>query len=416
MRILYLTSFFHHPLLGGSQRHYFFARELAKRHEVVLLSCARGPVPVEALADVASFATEVGVFEERPRNGSRIARLRAAKQAREQLMADVRRRVGSDTFDVAVVHGDVLAPVLECLGPVPPVYDLCDATSMRLLGSLRYGSRLKAPAYASGYLQLRRLEQRLVRSVEYHSFISPRDRDAVEQASPRSAIIPNGIDVDYWTPAHDEAPVTPRVVFTGVMRYAPNVDAALQLIDLVLPRLAERIPDVELAIVGREPKQRLLDRAATPGVTVTGSVDDMRPYLDSSTVFAAPIRFGAGMQNKVLEAMAMELPVVATSLVADGLRLEDGTAPPIVVADGPDEFAAAVAELTASPDRCRALGRSGRAYVAEHFDWTGSAAKLEELCIAAARGAKEREDAPGRPAASRGTGFRGSSTTSHSIM
>jgi len=416
MRILYLTSFFHHPLLGGSQRHYFFARELAKKHEVVLLSCARGPVPVEALADVASFATEVGVFEERPRNGSRIARLRAAKEAREQLMADVRGRVGSDTFDVAVVHGDVLASVLECLGRVPPVYDLCDATSMRLLGSLRYGSRLMAPAYASGYLRLRRLEQRLVRSVEYHAFISPRDRDAVEQATPRSAIIPNGVDVDYWTPARDKASGTPRVVFTGVMRYAPNVDAALQLIDRVLPRLAERIPGVELTIVGREPKQRLLDRAAVSGVTVTGSVDDVRPYLDSAAVFAAPIRFGAGMQNKVLEAMAMELPVVATSLVADGLRLDDGTAPPIVVADGPDEFAAAVAELIASPERCRALGRSGREFVAEHFVWKASAAKLEELCFAAARGAKEREDVSGLPAASRGTGLPGSSTTSHTVM
>ena len=416
MRILYLTAFFHHPLLGGSQRHYFFARELAKRHEVVLLSLARGPVPANALADVASFAAEVGVFEERPRNGSRIARLWAAKQAREQLLADVRRRVVSESFDVAVVHGKLLAPVLECLGPVPPVYDLCDATSMRLLGSLRYGSRLKAPAYASGYLQTRRLEQRLVRDVEYHAFISPRDRDAVEEASPRSAIIPNGVDVDYWTPARDGAPGTPRVVFTGVMRYAPNEDAALQLIDHVLPHLVDRIPGLEVAIVGREPKQRLLDRAATSGVAVTGAVDDVRPYLDSSTVFAAPIRFGAGMQNKVLEAMAMELPVVATSLVADGIRLDDGTTPPIVVADRPEELAAAVAELIASPERCRALGRAGREYVGEHFVWTVSAAKLEELCIAATRGAKEREDAPGRPAASRGTGLRGSSTTSHSIM
>ena len=287
---------------------------------------------------------------------------------------------------------------------------------MRLLGSLRYGSRLMAPVYASGYLRLRRLEQRLVRTVEHHSFITPRDRDAVEQASPRSVIIPNGIDVDYWTPAHDEAPVPPRVVFTGVMRYAPNVDAALQLIDRVLPRLAERIPDVELTIVGREPKQRLLDRAATPGVTVTGSVDDVRPYLDSSTVFAAPIRFGAGMQNKVLKRWPwsfrswqhLSLPMGSGSTTEPRLR---SWLPTVL-----DEFAAAIAELTASRDRCRALGRSGRAYVAEHFEWTGSAAKLKELCIAAARGAKEREGAPGWPAASRGTGFRGSSTTSHSIM
>src|SRR5206468_215326 len=127
------------------------------------------------------------------------------------------------------------------------------------------------------------------------------------------------------------------------MEYPPNTDAALYLIEEILPLVQRTVPAAQALIVGRDPPARLRSAGQRPGVTVTGFVDDVRPYLERATVFAAPLRFGAGIQNKVLEAMAMEVPVVASPLAADGLRTEDGAQPPLDVARTTEEFADRIA-------------------------------------------------------------------------
>jgi glycosyltransferase involved in cell wall biosynthesis len=144
------------------------------------------------------------------------------------------------------------------------------------------------------------------------------------------------------------------------------------------------VPDAELYIVGRDPSPRLRERAArTPGATVTGFVPDVRPWLERAAVAAVPMRYGSGVQNKVLEAMAMELPVVTTSLVAAGLRVAGGEAP-VVVADDVREFAEAVVKLLAQEQERSRLASAGRRFVLEHYDWSRSAARLERMCAAAA--------------------------------
>jgi len=122
------------------------------------------------------------------------------------------------------------------------------------------------------------------------------------------------------------------------MHYAPNVDAAFHLIRDVFPVVRVEIPDAQLHIVGRDPTPELRAAQNVPGVTIIGFVEDVRPWLEGATVFASPIRFGAGIQNKVLEAMAMELPVVASTVAADGLRTNEGTMPPVDIADDPSQW------------------------------------------------------------------------------
>src|SRR5262249_35119838 len=129
------------------------------------------------------------------------------------------------------------------------------------------------------------------------------------------------------------------IAFTGAMDYPPNTDAALYLVETILPLVQRAIPDARALIVGRDPPARLARAGQRPGVTVTGFVDDVRPYLEQATVFAARLRSGAGIQNKVLEALAMELPVIASPLAADGLRTEDGQTPPAQIVRGVQEFA-----------------------------------------------------------------------------
>jgi glycosyltransferase involved in cell wall biosynthesis len=163
------------------------------------------------------------------------------------------------------------------------------------------------------------------------------------------------------------------------MDYAPNVDAAVRLVTAILPLVQAEFPTARVAIVGRDPSAEVTALGARPGVTVTGFVDDVRPYLDAAAVFAAPIRFGAGIQNKVLEAMAMEVPVVASPLAADGLRTEDGQVPPIEIARGPEAAAARIVEgLRAAADG-RPPAAEARDYVAEHFVWSRSADRVEAL-------------------------------------
>jgi glycosyltransferase involved in cell wall biosynthesis len=142
--------------------------------------------------------------------------------------------------------------------------------------------------------------------------------------------------------------------------------------------------------VGRDPKPRLAAAGAQPGVQVTGFVDDVRPFLERAAVFAAPLLFGAGIQNKLLEAMAMAVPVVASPLAADGLRTGDGGMPPLQTADDAAAFAAALAARLAAAQRDPTPDFAARQYVEEHFRWETNAAALEQVLHRVADAARRR--------------------------
>lgn len=168
------------------------------------------------------------------------------------------------------------------------------------------------------------------------------------------------------------------------MDYAPNEDAALYLTDEILPLLRQSSPDIEVIIIGRDPTPALIDRSKRhPEVTVTGYVDDMRPYLEQATIFAAPVRYASGQQNKIQEALAMEIPVVTTSIVAAGVQAEGGQEAPVYVADGAQAFADSVIDLLEKPEERLRLASLGRQYAEEHYDWSRSAEHLERMCYAA---------------------------------
>jgi glycosyltransferase involved in cell wall biosynthesis len=163
------------------------------------------------------------------------------------------------------------------------------------------------------------------------------------------------------------------------MDYPPNTDAALYLIEEILPLVRHSIPAAQALIVGRDPPLQLLRAGERPGVTVTGFVDDVRPYLEQATVFAAPVRFGAGIQNKLLEAMAMEVPTVASPLAAGGLRAEDGQQAPLHVAENRRRFAELISRKLVERLSDSAPDAEARRFVAANFSWSRSAAKLEQV-------------------------------------
>jgi polysaccharide biosynthesis protein PslH len=397
MKILYLTPFVQHPAMKTSFRHYYFLRELARRHHITLLTPTKSPVPMEVLDELRTQAEQVLIIDAvRPPRKTRRPLFSAAYEVGRKAQQLVRHRamiremrktflrlVREEQFDLVIFHGHSIFRVIDGCKAPPVVLDCCDARSARLRGRMRHAALHTRPLHWLRYLHARHVERRMVQSSPHVAFISCRDRDAILGPSSCAPVIPNAVDLEYWHRSSASAdPAT--IMLHGGMDYRPNVDAALHLMRSVLPRLHAFRPDVRLLIVGRDPLPDLSDAAAAmAGVVVTGAVSDVRPYLQRATVYAAPLRFGAGQQNKLLEAMAMGVPVVTTSNGADGLRV-GAELPPVIVEDDVDAFVAGIVRLLDDGAERDRLAASGRAYIAEYFAIDRSVRVLEDMCIAAA--------------------------------
>jgi glycosyltransferase involved in cell wall biosynthesis len=384
MKILYLLPAVTHPTMRGELRHYHFLRQLSQRHEISVVALSRTPITSDAMDELRSSARRVSIssVDVPERNGAQAWRRRYEKRRRvheafARMRDELRQLVGSEAFDVGLVYGVDLEPVVSELRGLPVVADLCDAQSERIRQSLRFVSPIERAWQLASLWRTRRAERRLIRRAQHVTFVSGRDLDALPSAADHGGVIPNGVDAHYWSRSVPSVSAH-RFVFTGVMDYGPNADAGLYLVNEILPRVRSVLPDATLTIAGRNPASGL--RAAATrigGVEVTGYMDDLRPALEDASVFAAPLRFASGTQNKILESMAMELPVVTSTVAAEGLRVSGAGAPPVLVADRADSFAGAVIDLFRSADRRRQLAAQGRAYVRSHFDWEHGAAQLE---------------------------------------
>ena len=403
MKILYLTPAFQHPSMRGPTRHYYFIQELSKRHEITLLALSRTPIAPEAMQEMSNYTKKIMTF---PLNGDggtlpvrllgsvpkvggryrQYARHQASLMAMKVAFQDLSRR---EKFDLVLFHGKSMFKVIADWNELPLVVDFCDATSMRVLSKMEYAGKKLFPLLAMRYLQIRQIERRLVSKSPFLAFVSWRDREFVMGQPPAGEVVPIGVDHQFW---QRKGPLSQSktLIFTGVMNYAPNDDAATYLIDRVLPIVRRAVPEIEVLIVGRDPSAALKSKAHEhDGVDVTGFVDDLRPYLERAVIFAAPMRFGSGVQNKVLEAMAMQVPVVTTPIVAAGLRVDGANVPPVQVAQGAEAFAQKIITLLADVPEQAHLAKAGREFVKNHFVWERSARKLEELCLRAANnGAK----------------------------
>jgi glycosyltransferase involved in cell wall biosynthesis len=386
MRVLYLTNGFPFPLTSGYLRHYHLIRELAAWHRITLLSVVGPSFRGEHVEALRPYTERVLTFRSTGRGRSQVGKALAwgratlLGQSPERAMrAAIRQLLAEERFDAVLFSGKETLTAIDGLHTPPVVADFTDAASQRLRGQIAVSGGFKRLALYGKLIRVRRLERRILARAAHGLFASARDRDAVVGGPhPAMTVVPNGVDTAYW---QRRAPRLGQrtLVLTGAMNYAPNVDAALHLIRDILPLVQREIPDARALIVGHSPRPALVAEGQRPGVTVTGFVDDVRPYLEEATVFVAPLRFGAGIQNKLLEALAMELPVIASPLAAQGLCTEDGAQPPLRVASTPAEFAAAIcAELRAraadpAPDA------EARRFVTVHFDWRVSARRVHEV-------------------------------------
>jgi glycosyltransferase involved in cell wall biosynthesis len=234
------------------------------------------------------------------------------------------------------------------------------------------------------WLQWRRLrsyEARVCQLADRVLACSAADASALKRLVPglQVVVVPNGVDISHYEPG-DVAPAPLRdqaLVFTGKMDFRPNVDAVLWFCSQVWPLVRQSEPDAQFYIVGRDPHPRLGPLTGMPGVTLTGFVDDIRPYIAAACVYVVPLLTGGGTRLKVLEAMAMGKALISTRLGCEGIDAQPGR--DLVLADEAGEFALQVVALLRDASRREALGRAARTFVERYFDWPIVTAPLEQV-------------------------------------
>jgi glycosyltransferase involved in cell wall biosynthesis len=247
-------------------------------------------------------------------------------------------------------------------------------------------SRLLRAFFDAQHRRMLRFEGQALSRFDRVLAVSDADRDTFARLYPDAArgpidVVPTGVDTEFFAPRPRSA--ANRLVFTGSMDWIPNEDAMTFFCRDVLPLVRAEEPRVRLTIVGRAPSAAVRGLAADPRIEVTGRVDDVRPWVGDATVYIVPVRIGGGTRLKIFEAMAMNKAIVSTRVGAEGLPVVHGRH--LLLADSPDEFAAAVIRLLRSRDLRSELGAAARALVVDHHDWGAVAQSLDgALCEAAA--------------------------------
>jgi sugar transferase (PEP-CTERM/EpsH1 system associated) len=398
-RILFLTPQLPYPPQQGTAiRNYNLIAQVAQRHEVHLLSFVDPSHPTTDLGPLREWCASVRSIPAPLR--STLQRLRTVATSR---LPDIAHRLSSTAFrqalgatlqgipmDVLQVEGLEMAPHGLWSQTLPGAPRLVfDAHNAEFLLQQRiFQADVCQPPRWLGALysliqwqRLRRYEALVCRRAERVIACSPADADALARLVPglHAAVVPNGVDPQ----SYRAGGVTPAslgkqaLVFTGKMDFRPNVDAILWFCAQVLPRIRQTAPQAHLYVVGKNPHPRLACLATQPGVTLTGYVEDVRPYIAAAEVYVVPLLTGGGTRLKVLEAMAMGKALVSTTLGCEGIPAVSGR--DLVVADSAADLATQVLALLGNAARREQLGRAARAFVEQHFDWQTVTAPLEEV-------------------------------------
>lgn len=379
MAILFLAPTLPSPLTGGgSLRMYHLVRFLGERFEVDLVTPHRDE-PETEVERLRPYCRHIDRIPASPGAGRRRL-LRLGPYAVDPgLTRAVRERL--DNGD----HVAIQAEKAAMLPHVPRESDLplvLDIWAYGLVGPRRELRRQRGlGARARSLLQLARF-------AFFDAFCWPethkvlvvsefdRQRCAAQRPGRDLLLVPNGVDCQAFTPGATPDSGPPRLVFTGDMGFSPNVEAAEVLARRIFPIVRQSHPDIELALVGRRPGARV-QALEGDGVIVTGEVPEMQPWLRDASVYVAPMKTGAGTCTKILEALAVGLPVVTNPLGMEGIEATHGENALVLETD--EEIAAEVTDLLHDAGRRRRLGQAARRLVEERYDWPRCLAPLEPL-------------------------------------
>jgi polysaccharide biosynthesis protein PslH len=379
MKILLISRCPPFPLHFGDRLIvYHLAEELeARKHEIDLLAFTSRREDWDEQGNYDQRFDCVELIEEPKRTALDYVRRQLAPASRFPRRAEdawspemwraIERRLAAEQYDVAHLFGGVqvyeYAHALDSLPTIITPYESYSLYLRRVVDNEKGVSRVLARAQ---WQLARAFERWMFAPFRRAVVVSERDRDELLALNPalRVEVIPNGVDI-YEFRARPTERLSDTLLFTGNYEYAPNIDAALRLATEILPQVRARVPDIKLWLVGNAPPPEL-QALASDTVKVTGRVPDIKPYLARATAFVCPLRLGAGIKNKVLEALAMGCPVVATPLSVDGIHITDGH--DALIADE-GAFVEAIVRLLHDANLRTQLSTNGRQLIEQHYSW-----------------------------------------------
>jgi polysaccharide biosynthesis protein PslH len=402
MNILFISHRFPYPPIGGAKvRAFHMIRHLSERgHQVHVCSLARSAQEAEEAEGIASYceAFEVSRVREAAQTllmaGSLFTPLSASEAYfhSSDLQGRITRLLKEKRWDLIIVYCSSVARYVEDVVDTPKLLDFCDMDSQKWLEYVKYK---RSPVSWGYWLEGRKMlaaEKRIARKFDLGTVATVAEQQTLDSYATGllSDWFPNGVDTDFFTPG-DEVYDENTISFIGRMDYYPNEECMVAFCADVLPLIRAERPAIRLLIVGAEPSAGVRKLGDLPGVTVTGSVPDVRPYVRGSALTVAPLNIARGTQNKILEAMAMGVPVVTSSIAARGVDAE--AEKHFLVADTPKDYARKIVRILSDRVERQRLAEAGRARMLSHHTWNRAMQRLDgiiERCLSGFQDSKSK--------------------------
>ena len=377
---------------GAKLRNYHLARVLAERARIRLLAFTDHEQSFAGLENPYEQVTAVRrspgyTFSKILRGAFGRTPLPVLNYTTNTMKQTLERILGENDFDIVQVesiHLMTYLPIITMAQQRPLM--ICDWHNIESELMSRYSERepnILKRAYAGKTARLMsQFERRAMHEFDAHIAVSQRDAQQLRNlnSDARVFVIENGVDTAYYEEAAfsgaNAAGKPNRIVFVGSMDYHANIDGAVSFARDVWPGLRDRHPELMFTIVGRDPAPEVRALATNPGIEVTGTVDDVRPSYREALAAVVPLKVGGGSRLKILEAMAAGVPVVSTTLGAEGLDVHDGE--DILIADTNEQLAEKIVSVIESEELRQRLSAGGRALVSERYDWSRLGANLFE--------------------------------------
>ena len=387
MRILVVCHRFPYPpARGGKIRPFNIIRHLSQNHRVTVASLARSDEEAAQGEGIAPYCERYLMETIRPLGAwarawaylptatpSSMGFFHSAALARR-----IQEEVAREAFDLIFVHCSSVAPYVESLRGPHKVMDFGDMDSQKWLTYAQVRSFPLSLGYSIEGRKMERAEARIARQFDLCTCTTRAELESLRSLDHQtpSDWFPNGVDLEKFHPS-EEPYGRDRICFIGRMDYYPNQEAVLRFCRDILPRLQAARPGLEFLVVGAAPSAEIRKLGERPGITVTGTVPNVQPYVQGSCLTVAPLDIARGTQNKILESLAMGVPVVTSDLAAQGVDVVPGEH--LLAAREPDAFAEAVLRLLESEEERRRFAEAGRRRVETHHSWPASMAKLDGI-------------------------------------
>ena len=377
MKLLYLTHRCPYPPNKGDRiRCFNILKHLAKQHEVHLAFPAFSYHEIEQSAHCKAYAKSVTTIYINPH----IAMIRCllGLLSKQPLTTQyfyskkLKETIQHQDFDVALVDCSSMARYVIDVER-PKIIDFVDIDSDKWRFYSQHAWPPKSIIYSMEHKRLQLFENYISKQFNFCLIVSKNEKKLLH-SDENVVIIPNGIDLEFFVPTAQQSNNT--LIFTGAMNYLPNIDGVFHFHRAIWPLIKEHIQDIRFIVAGMSPPHKI--RAlASADTTITGFIPDVREYLVQATVCVVPLRIAKGIQNKILEAMAMGIPVVATTAANNGIGARDKQH--LLVADSPDDFARSVLMLLKDPQLRKTMADNARQFVQENFSWDKHLSNLDEL-------------------------------------